>query len=126
MVLPSLSHQMSPSNSSTDWFWSRIDNAVVATIAPEQRIAIDQALLDSRAAGRSPIGDIRLSFGRFFLVVKWGREKRSQDRLLAERARHPVVTMSNAPVLLPMWLTVIAVCYLALAIGVYMIAGLFA
>lgn len=51
--------------------------------------------------GRHPI-NIRLSlplgFGRYYVTVVAGRERRSRERIASERDRHPLVSLGNLSV----------------------------
>lgn len=48
-------------------------------------------------------GEIRLSFGYFYVVLRWGRERRSASRIDADRKAYPVWTATHAPVLIGIW-----------------------
>jgi hypothetical protein len=48
-------------------------------------------------------GEIRLSFGYFYVVLLWGKERRSMARFREDRKRYPVVTAANMPVLILVW-----------------------
>lgn len=70
-------------------------------------------------AGKAPPVNIRLSFpfplGRWYLTVFAGRERRSPERLAADRAAHPLRTFANAGfVVICAWLfwIVAALCML--------------
>lgn len=71
----------------------------------------------SHGAAAKSGGEIRLSFGLFYLVLKWGREQRSADRLKDERRRFPVVTTTHAPVLIAIYALVLAIAYGMLVLG---------
>jgi hypothetical protein len=76
--------------------------------------AVQTAQAARPAAGS---GEIRLSFGYFYVVLKWGSEKRSSDRLKDERRRFPVVTATHAPVLAAVWAIIFLVAYMGLSFG---------
>lgn len=60
---------------------------------------------DTRTTTGSPPrkGEIRLSFGYFYVVLLWGKERRSMARFREDRKRYPVVTAANMPVLILVW-----------------------
>jgi len=62
--------------------------------------------------------DIRLTLAGYYLVIFFGREKRSSKRLAKERQEHPVLTYGNAPVLAFAWLSIIFTVYSIMALCV--------
>jgi hypothetical protein len=57
-------------------------------------------------------GEIRLSFGLFYVVLKWGTERRSSDRIDDDRRQFPALTYTHAPVLFGVWIAlVMALCF---------------
>ena len=67
---------------------------VRSSFAPDQLAALDDALSD-RPRHR-PAVNLRFSLlGRFFLVIRAGREGRNRQRRAAERERHPLRTLAN-------------------------------
>jgi len=62
--------------------------------------------------------DIRLSLAGYYLVIFFGKEKRSTERLSKERQEHPVLTYNNAPILAFVWLSVVFTLYSITAVGV--------
>lgn len=61
--------------------------------------AVEQRSAGERAWSKGHAVNVRLSlpspFGRFYLVVIGGRERRSTERRAAERRQHPLVTAGN-------------------------------
>ena len=70
-------------------------------------------------------GEIRLSFRYFYLVLKWGQEKRSAERLDADRKAYPVLTATHAPVLAAIWAALFLTLYYLLVAGFEGLAYLF-
>ncbi len=74
-----------------------IDPVVRGGLSAEQEAAIRNAAREG-TWDEHP-GDIRLSlpsaFGRLYLTLVAGRERRSAARLVAERARHPLNGLAN-------------------------------
>lgn len=62
-------------------------------------------------------GEIRLSFGYFYVLLRWGKERRSNDRIDSERKHYPVLTASNVPVLIAAWTAVFLLSYFALKVA---------
>jgi len=84
-----------------DWFWSGLDPEIAKSLSGEQKQAISEAVRQHSAADMP--ADIRLSFGRYFLVLMCGKERRSRERLRAERKARPVFTRRNLPLLIAFW-----------------------
>ncbi|OYW54034.1 MAG: hypothetical protein B7Y80_00985 [Hyphomicrobium sp. 32-62-53] len=83
----------------------------------------DAAELGStNGAGKAPpkatVREIRLSFWYFFVVIKWGSERRSSDRIADDRQVHPTLTASTLPVLATMWAALFLILYLLLQLFV--------
>jgi hypothetical protein len=94
------------------WFWSAVGNDVYDSLDGSQRTAIEKAAKTRLSQGiRS---DIRLSFGKYFLVILFGRERRSRERLAAERANRPVFALRNLPVIFVLWGSFLFTLYSAL------------
>jgi hypothetical protein len=97
------------------WFRSAVGDDVYESLSDAQRDAV------CRAAGMrfsdAFSSDIRLSFGRYFMTVLVGRERRKSDRLRAERARRPVFTARNLPVILAIWGSLMFTLYSLVALG---------
>ena len=70
-------------------------------------------------------GEIRLSFGLFYVVLRWGQERRSADRLEAERKKYPVLTATHAPVLAALWGAIFLCAYYLLVAGLEGLVYLF-
>ena len=56
-------------------------------------------------------GEIRLSFRYFFVVLKWGNERRSSGRIAKERREYPALTATHAPVLAAVWAAIFLLSY---------------
>ncbi|MBA4130223.1 MAG: hypothetical protein C0519_02240 [Hyphomicrobium sp.] len=73
-------------------------------------------------AGKAPpkanVREIRLSFWYFFVVIKWGSERRSTDRIADDRQAHPALTATTLPVLAAMWAALFVILYLLLQLFV--------
>lgn len=102
---------------SDHWFWKAFDSRLAAGLDAEERAEIDRVLHHAVVPGATDrASDIRLTFGRFYLVIRAGREKRSHERLVSERRLHPVVTWRNIPVILVFWLSLLTGAYAVLAL----------
>lgn len=76
-------------------------------------------------AGRNASSEIRLSFGLFYVVLRWGQERRSADRLEAERKIYPVLTATHMPVLAALWGAIFLCAYYLLVAGLEGLTYLF-
>jgi hypothetical protein len=109
---------MMPMPAHEHWFWKAFDCKLAAGLDAEERAEIDRVLHAAGPQGApTKVSDIRLTFGRFYLVIRAGREKRSRERLLSERRLHPVVTWRNIPVILLFWGSLLIGAYAALALA---------
>jgi hypothetical protein len=97
------------------WFWSAVGDDVYESLSDAQREAVCRAA-GTRFSDTFP-SDIRLSFGSYFLTILVGRERRSPDRLRAERARRPVFIARNLPVIIAIWGSLIFTLYSLVALG---------
>jgi len=81
----------------TSPLFARLPADVLDSLDERQRAEIDKAARQVNW-GQHPI-NVRLSiptpFGRFYFVALGGQERRSRDRRLAERRRHPLHTTGN-------------------------------
>jgi len=78
-------------------FLDRLPAHVAESLTTEQRIAIVEAAREYWL-GRPPVNiriSARLPFGRYFLTILAGPERRSLERLRVERRRHPWRTRPN-------------------------------
>lgn len=57
------------------------------------------------------LADIRLCFGKYFLVLIAGKERRDLDRITAEREARPVFVARNIPLLILIWGSLIFTFY---------------
>jgi hypothetical protein len=81
-----------------DSFFDRLPLPVSRGLTAEQRAAIADAVV---AGGKnSPPVNIRLGiplpFGRWFVSVLAGRERRSRERIVRDRTAQPLKTLGNA------------------------------
>lgn len=86
-------------------FWRDVDPRVVDTLDQHQKEEILAAV--SRRSSENYPADVRLSLFGYFLVVIFGRERRSTHRRESERAKRPVFTIRNLPVIAILWGSVI-------------------
>lgn len=70
-------------------------------------------------------GEIRLSFGFFYVVLKWGHERRSGERIDQDRRRFPALTATNLPVLAGVWTALFMAMYFVLLLGLRGLVYLF-
>lgn len=66
---------------------------------------------------KNQVGEIRLSFIWYFVVIKWGRERRSAERIQHERELHPVLKRAHVPILATMWAILFFAAYAILALS---------
>lgn len=99
----------------TQAFWTSVDPNVSDDLTEDQKDAIWTAV--ERRSGEEFPGDVRLSLGRHFLVVLFGRERRAGDRLRTERRQRPVFTSRNLPLIVIMWGSVLYTAYSLLTGG---------
>ncbi|MBO6509458.1 MAG: hypothetical protein JJ979_13460 [Roseibium sp.] len=90
-------------------FWQDVDPSVTGKLDDLQKSAIMDAV--KRRSNDQHKADIRLSLFGYFLVVLFGRERRSNQRLKEERRKRPVVTLNNLLVLGVLWGSVIYTLY---------------
>jgi len=102
------------------FFWKHVGGDVYQKLTEAERDAILRAARSG--SDDSPMSDIRLSFGRYFLVVLFGKERRCRTRLNEERAKRPVFTARNLPVLLVLWGSVLYALYSLLIFGIELYA----
>lgn len=77
-------------------FLSRVPADVASTFSQAQLFAIRDFVIDNRERQAVDIRwTIPLIWFRFFIVVLAGPERRSAERLVAERAARPILTRSN-------------------------------
>ncbi|MGL4398160.1 MAG: hypothetical protein ACRCS9_16610 [Hyphomicrobium sp.] len=72
---------------------------------------------DAATPARAQGGEIRLSFRFFYVVLKWGQERRSDERLRSERAKYPVLTATHLPVLAAAWAIIFLTAYQILVLA---------
>lgn len=99
----------------TQWFWSDVGHEIYDSLTQNQRSAIETAAEARVAEGiRS---DVRLSFGRWFLVVLFGRERRGVERLKQDRENRPVIVYRNLPIIILLWGSVVFTAYSLFGFG---------
>lgn len=97
------------------WFWSAVGADVYESLDEIQREAVDRAA-NKRFSDSFP-SDIRLSFGRYFLTILVGKERRSEERLRQERNKRPVFVARNMPVIVAIWGSLIFTLYSLVGLG---------
>jgi hypothetical protein len=102
------------------FFWKHVGGDVYRKLSEDERDAILRAARHGKDDQVN--SDIRLSFGRYFLVVLFGRERRSRERLNEERAKRPVFTARNLPVLFVLWGSVVYALYSLMVFGLDLFA----
>lgn len=85
----------------TLWFWRVLGGDVESTLTAKQKRAIENAV--QRSSKAAQLSDIKLSFGKFFVRIISGKERRSRQRLLEERAQEPVIIARNLPIFVVFW-----------------------
>ena len=82
---------------SEDWLLARLPDEIHSRLAPDIKDALAQAVAP-KLWGEHPI-DIRLSiplpFGRYYLALVLGPERRNEERRKAERKSRRVMTPAN-------------------------------
>jgi hypothetical protein len=95
MTATSGPHELRPG--SEDWLLARLPDEIHSRLTPDIRDALAQAT-KARRWGDHPI-DIRLSiplpFGRYYLALVLGPERRSDERRRTERDARPIMTVAN-------------------------------
>ena len=86
-------------------FWNDVNPTVVTSLTDFQKDEILAAV--SRRASANYPADVRLSLFGYFLVIIFGRERRSDDRLETERHKRPVFTLRNLPLIAILWGSVV-------------------
>jgi hypothetical protein len=104
---------------SEDWLLARLPDEIHSRLTPDLKEALARATAPRRW-GEHPI-DIRLSiplpFGRYYLALVLGPERRSEDRRKAESNAHRVMTPANLAFIVSM----IVAFYGALGVGVLLL-----
>jgi hypothetical protein len=88
-------HELRPG--SEDWILARLPDEIHSRLTPDIKDALAQVAAPRRW-GDHPI-DIRLSiplpFGRYYLALVLGPERRAEERRSTEREARPVMTAAN-------------------------------
>lgn len=103
-------------------FWRAVGADVYDALSESQRKSVFRAARWNPGAGIC--SDVRLSFGRYFLVLLFGREKRSRQRLAEERSKRPVLMAKNLPLILFFWGSIIYTLYSLVGLALYWFARL--
>ena len=90
-------------------FWKSVGDDIYDKLTEDQRETILRAA--HKGSDARVKSDIRLSFGKYFLVLLSGKEKRDPARLKDERAKRPVLVARNLPVLLGIWGSILYTLY---------------
>lgn len=69
-------------------------------------------------AAAKPGSEIRLSFRFFYIVLKWGQERRSLERVNQEREKFPVLTSTHMPVLAAIYAAFFLLIYVLMSLGI--------
>ena len=80
----------------------------------------------SETAAPPNANEVRLSFRYFYLVVRWGSERRSPSRIANERQAYPALTASTAPILAGAWVALCLTLFVALHFAFRLMASLIA
>jgi hypothetical protein len=104
-------------------FWKEVDPDVVTNLNEFQKDAILDAV--RRRGNNQHTADIRLSLFGYFLVVLFGKERRSRDRLKDERDKRPVLTFNNLVLIAVLWGSLIYTLYSLLPHAVEFLLRLF-
>lgn len=80
-----------------NWLFARLSDSVLGSLTPEQRNALEEAVVGNGI--RRPPVNIRFSLPflkwRFYMVVAGGGEKRNASRRARDRVHHPLHTAGN-------------------------------
>ena len=102
-------------NGSEDWLLARLPDEIHSSLTPDIKEALAEAVAPPRWIDH-PI-DIRLSiplpFGRYYLALVLGPERRNEERRKAERSARRVMTPANVLFIL----TIIVLFYGVLGIA---------
>lgn len=90
-------------------------------VQPSEPVELASAAGFDKAVPASNCREIRLSFWYFFVVIKWGSERRSPNRIADDRQKHPALTASTAPVLAAMWAALFVILYMVLQAAIRLI-----
>lgn len=82
-------------------FWQDVDPNAIAGLDEFQKKAILEAV--KKRNNNAHKSDIRLSAFGYFLVILFGKERRSRERLKEERNKRPVVTRNNLVMISVLW-----------------------
>lgn len=102
------------------FFWKSVGDDIYDKLTEDQREAIVRAA--RRKSDEQVNSDIRLSFGRYFVVVLFGKERRNPARLKEERAKRPVIVARNLPVLLFLYGSILFTLYSLIVYGLGLLA----
>ena len=94
-------------------FWNSLEPKTRKSLSLAQREEISQALARANPE-KGNYSDVRFSIAGRFLVLLWGKERRSAQRLKTEATVHPILAPKNLPILAAIASTIVSICYVAL------------
>ncbi|PLX41572.1 MAG: hypothetical protein C0605_05490 [Hyphomicrobiales bacterium] len=94
-------------------FWNTLGLETSRALSESQREEISMAIERANPTSGN-YSDVRFTIAGRFIVLLWGRERRSSQRLATEAAVHPILAAKNLPILAAIAGTIISVCYVAL------------
>ncbi len=94
-------------------FWSSLEPRTKKSLSLAQREEISQALERANPT-KGNYSDVRFTIAGHFLVLLWGTEQRSNQRLQKEAVVHPILSPKNLPILAAIASTIVSICYVAL------------
>ena len=101
---------MSEITSVSDKYQDRFNRTIANTLSVDQENQSGSAPVSSQREHRVSVkndnADIRLSFGLFYLVIMFGKEKRSEERLARDRKKYPLFTQANIRAIIFTWLLI--------------------
>ena len=103
-------------------FWRAVGADVYDALSETQRKSVFRAARWN--SGDHIRSDVRLSFGRYFLVLLFGKERRSRERLAEERVKRPVFVAKNLPLILFLWGSILYTLYSLVGLALYGFARL--
>jgi len=100
-----------------DKYQNRFNRTIAGTLSGDKGAQtnrtpdIDQAY--HRLSVKTDKADIRLSFGLYYLVIMFGKEQRSEERLVEDRKKHPILTRANIRAIFFAWVLVFIIALLS-------------
>ena len=91
-------------------FWSEFDQDIADNLSTDQKNEIDRSLNTLKSVNEnSDKADIRLSLGWYYMVIFFGKECRSAQRLVKDREKFPLITTPNMMFFMAVWFTIFVV-----------------